>query len=60
MVEKKIAFKKMDPIERLSAIGGDEPVETVALCHTFHQFTGGYEGSIHCHDEGKNWPARPR
>src|SRR4030042_2481786 len=43
----------MDAIEGLSAIGSDEPVETVALCYTFHQFTGGHEGSIHCHDEGK-------
>jgi hypothetical protein len=48
---EKRSVEEMDAVMGLSAIGGDEPVKTIPLCHPFDQLTGGYKGSIDGHDQ---------
>ncbi len=53
MVEKKVALQEVDAVEGLALIGGDEPVEAVAVGHPLHQFAGGHKRGIHRHGQGE-------
>ena len=53
MMEKKTAVAKMNAVQRLAAVGGNEPVKAVAVGHPLQQLAGGHKGGIHRHHQGE-------
>ncbi len=51
---------QVDAVEGLAPVGGDEPVEAVAVGHPFDEFAGGHKGGVHRHDQGEAGQGRHR
>ena len=50
----------MDAVEGLAPVGGDEPVEAVAVGHPLDEFAGGHKRGVHRHDQGEAGQGRHR
>ena len=47
------SVKKVNAVERLTAVGGDEPEKSIAMRCPLHQFAGGHKGGVNRHGQGE-------